>query len=314
MFTSPRVPHKKVVQEPPLPEEPKKTIQLVPSQAPVPGAVVQPIPPPVKVKPAKLRARLSTFGDGDINEGVGVGRGDLREKNLNQEVLASTISGEEPVIPSKAGTQSFNEPTSSPIDVSSVAQRIAEIDRKQDLIEGHCLGSASKAMRGGVGPRAASLRSNVAGGRPQTSGAGKRPNIIAMTKCFLDNIEGHADGNSLIDRDGDENVAPSFEEEKYISYEGKINWALQSSWKQHFEYRRLAQFSCQKDNAYVDFTLDKDGKLIDCTLLQSSGVQEVDAAIMENMRIASPFPPLPKHFNMQVYHTGRRISVYATPS
>lgn len=209
----------------------------------------------------------------------------------------AAVSG--PPTPSLDGTCALQ---SNEIDELGIAARIAAIDRKQALIDGY---------RGGEKSTRAVNKSHVslASDNPARGKAGKRPNIIALTKGFLDTFNESDDGNSLIDRDGDENLTPSFEEEKYISYEAKINWCLQSSWKLHFERRQLGRIPPHAAPAYVEFILDSQGNLTSFTLLQSSGSREIDAAIMKNMKLAAPFPPLPKHFNVQSYHTGRRINI-----
>lgn len=253
---------------------PEKPIQ-VPSSKPlplsVPEKIGQPVAPPPGIKKrAKLRARLSTFGTGDINEEVLAGNGN---GNLDHGIQSCDMQ-----------------------DAQAIAQRIAEIDRKQDLLEGH----------GSFGGRLQSNEPTQSRGQAQKTVGGKRPNIIAMTKCFLDNIDGHPDGNSVIDRDGDdETIAPSFEELKYISYEAKVTWSLQSAWKRNLGYRGPGTKQC----AYVDFEIDQNGNIVSHTLLQSSGSKEADVAIMKNMLLAAPYPPLPKHFNVQTYRTGRRIVI-----
>ena len=60
-----------------------------------------------------------------------------------------------------------------------------------------------------------------------------KKNIIAMTRGFLENRLDK--GDDWLERKGDENKMPSFEEFKYLSYEQRINWQLQASWKQNFE-------------------------------------------------------------------------------
>jgi TonB family protein len=136
----------------------------------------------------------------------------------------------------------------------------------------------------------------------------EKRNIIALTKGFIEKHWGE-EGSDLIDRDGDPNKRPSFEELKYISYESKVSWCLQSSWKQNFGYRPMAR--PLEGDVVVEFTLDEHGNLVTCNILQSSGFAELDAMVMKNMKVASPFPPLPKHFGTTKYTTGRIIQVRA---
>ena len=285
--------HKKVIpiQPPPMPSLPRKIVQpapIVPTSVPlekpiqvpsskplplsVPEKIPQPVaPPPAIKKRAKLRARLSTFGTGDINEEVLAGNGN---GNLDHESQSCDMQ-----------------------DAQAIAQRIAEIDRRQDLLEGH----------GSFGGNRIVKKQPTQTGRHQSKVVGgKCPNIIAMTKCFLDNIDGHPDGNSVVDRDGDdETIAPSFEELKYISYEAKVFWSCQAVWRNNFSHR----IPPTKQSAYVDTVFDQNGNVLRCTLLQSSGSQEVDAAILKTILLAAPYPPLPKHFNAQTYCKGWRIDI-----
>ena len=133
-------------------------------------------------------------------------------------------------------------------------------------------------------------------------------NIIALTKGFVEKLHGQ-EGTDLVDRDGDPNKMPSLEELKYLSYESKINWCLQASWKQNFCYQRT-RGPIQGD-VTIEFTLDEHGNLTNCNLLQSSGYTELDTIVMRNMKVASPFPPIPKHFGFKTYTTRRIITVYS---
>lgn len=134
-----------------------------------------------------------------------------------------------------------------------------------------------------------------------------KKNIIAMTRGFLENRLDK--GDDWLERKGDENKMPSFEELKYLSYEQRINWQLQASWKQNFERNFTAR--PLQGKAVVEFSINENGQLVCANIIQSSGMRELDDIILATMRHAAPFPPLPKHFNKTVYATGRIISVHA---
>lgn len=136
--------------------------------------------------------------------------------------------------------------------------------------------------------------------------------IIALTKGFIEKHCGE-EGTDLIDRDGDPNKRPSFEELKYLSYESNISWCLQAAWKQNFSRRMMARYPPHME-AVIEFTLDKHGTITHSNMLQSTGYKEIDSMIMENTKLASPFPPLPKHFGTSNYVTGRIIQVYTDTS
>lgn len=129
--------------------------------------------------------------------------------------------------------------------------------------------------------------------------------IISMTKGFVENLQ-HK-GNDWLERKGDENKRPSFEELKYLSYESKVNWQLQSCWKQNFAYNYAQQAPSGK--AVVDFLIKENGTVTNIKLLQSSGNMQLDNIILKSVELAAPFPPLPKHFDKKEYQTGRIIYV-----
>jgi TonB family protein len=143
-------------------------------------------------------------------------------------------------------------------------------------------------------------------GAKNMTGERKRT-MFALMKGFVEKIHG-PEGQDSLDRDGDPNKKPSFEELKYLSYETKINWCLQSSWKQNFAYRPMA--SPHEGKAVIEFTLDEHGQVTQSKILQSTGYQDLDMIIIKNLQFASPFPPLPKHFGTKNYTTGRVIHVY----
>jgi TonB family protein len=137
-------------------------------------------------------------------------------------------------------------------------------------------------------------------------------NIIALTKGFIEKHHGE-NGTDLIDRDGDPHKRPSFEELKYLSYEANINWSLQAAWKQNFSHSMMKRYPSRME-AVIEFTLDKQGNIIKSELLHSTGYREIDTMIMKNTNLASPFPPLPHHFETPTYTTGRVIHVYSEGS
>lgn len=215
-------------------------------------------------------------------------------KSIEQDTPAKILANTQETVPPvslKANTLDQNTPPCHPgldpgsIQQTSVEQRIAKINAIEAQL-------ASQHVRG----------ANSQHEKPKR-------NVIALTKGFIEKIHGE-EGDDLIDRDGDPNKRPSFEELKYITYESKLSWCLQASWKQNFE-RNTAPYSLPDGDAYIEFTIDEHGKLKEHNLLQSSGNTQLDKLLMKSMEFASPFPPIPKHFNMTSYTTGRRIHVYA---
>lgn len=134
-----------------------------------------------------------------------------------------------------------------------------------------------------------------------------KKSIVAMTKGFIENLHETDEGRDWLERKGDDNKRPSFEELKYISYEEKVTWHLQSSWKQNFGTNPT--IIIPEGNAVAEFQIKNDGTVHNITLLKSSGNQSLDQVILKSIEFASPFPPLPQHFNTNNYKTGRIIHV-----
>jgi TonB family protein len=135
----------------------------------------------------------------------------------------------------------------------------------------------------------------------------RKKNILALTKGFVEKLTGE-NGTDLIDRDGDPNKKPTFEELKFLSYEAKINWALQASWKQNIEHSQ--KHKPIPGTVDVAFVIDARGIPQNITIMQSSGMQDLDQTIVHNIKNAAPFPPIPEHLNMAEYPVRRSIRVY----
>ena len=205
----------------------------------------------------------------------------------------------------------INKGAAQPLQEITTAQRIEQIDRMTEIImQGKMLSlkqptaaTAATGPRKGAGPR----RTLVRGARFDEASDGKPRSIIALTKGFIEKLDGE-DGNDLIDRDGDPNIQPDLEDIKLISYESKLFWCLQAAWNQNFKYRPDLNFP--EGIAYIDYTVDRCGKLVACNLIQSTGHQGLDSAILKTFKIATPFPPFPSSFETETYRSGQRISVH----
>lgn len=195
-----------------------------------------------------------------------------------------------------------SEPAAPPkLLEKDISQRIADIKAMEEKLTAYAAGktpassSPAQEQRGSVHVRGA----NSIEQKPKR-------NIIALTKGFVEKRYGE-EGTDLVDRDGDPDKVPSFEELKYLSYEAKLNWSLQASWKQNFCYQRMRQ--PLEGDATIEFTIDEYGNVTNCTLLQSTGHSELDTMVLRNVKVASPLPPIPKHFGTKTYTTGRIIRV-----
>ncbi len=176
-----------------------------------------------------------------------------------------------------------------------ITERIKEIEKKQAQI-------AQEQAQEQVRERDAHASHVI---RPRKKQIPQKKSIIALTKGFLENQV--QKGDDWLERKGDDNKRPSFEELKYLSYEQRVNWQLQAAWKQCYQHKMLDP--AMQGKAVVDFVLNENGDLLSLNLLQSSGKKELDDIILENIRRAAPFAPLPKHFGSKTYATGRVIRV-----
>ena len=128
-----------------------------------------------------------------------------------------------------------------------------------------------------------------------------KKSIIGMTTGFIENLK--QKGNDWLERDGDENIKPNYEDLKYISYEESIQWHLQQSRNTHFTKNKM--FS-NNQTSRIHFTIDKDGNIYEIQLIESSGDSNLDEEWIKVIKLAAPFPPIPQHFKTELYSTGRK--------
>jgi len=121
----------------------------------------------------------------------------------------------------------------------------------------------------------------------------------ALTKGYIGKPIGE-DGTDLIDRGGDPDKRPKAEEMKYIVYNTKVIAYFKSTWMYNKDFYNLPyEFGIYPVD--MEFEIDGLGHLINSRIVKSSGHEGLDKAAIRNLRFASPFPPLPKAFNVKVY-------------
>ena len=128
-----------------------------------------------------------------------------------------------------------------------------------------------------------------------------KKSIIGMTTGFIENLK--QKGNDWLERDGDKNVRPDYEDLKYISYEESIQWHLQQSRNTNFSKNKI--FS-NNHVSRIHFIIDKDGNLYDIKLIETSGDSNLDDEWIKVIKLAAPFPPIPQHFKTKHYATARK--------
>ncbi len=83
---------------------------------------------------------------------------------------------------------------------------------------------------------------------------------------------------------------------QYISYFASIKRKIELVWQYPFD---AIQRGIQGETI-VDFSIGKDGKLVDVTLVESSGFKILDKEAIEAIRKASPFGPIPKQYKIDI--------------
>jgi len=61
------------------------------------------------------------------------------------------------------------------------------------------------------------------------------------------------------------------------------------------------------ESASVNLVISRNGKVIGCELMESSGSREQDQALLESIKIAGPLPPLPQSFRQQTFNAPIRF-------
>lgn len=218
-----------------------------------------------------------------------------------QGASAPLESSNEPALASKQEISSENglDKLAEIKAIESQQARFAEIS--QQLARGDSDISILKKKNSSAAAQATVLEDKSTQPLPKK----RKANIIAMTKGFIENLTD--EGTDWLKRAGDDSKRPTFEEMKYFSYEQRINWQLQASWKRNFDRGYAAHVP--EGKALVKFCIDEQGNVTECMLVQSSGITILDSMILQNVKAAAPFPPLPKHFDTKLYKTGRIIHV-----
>ncbi len=118
-----------------------------------------------------------------------------------------------------------------------------------------------------------------------------------LARGFLNSL--NEGGNDLMERKGNENIRPDFEEMRYLSYMHKIIWYMQNEWR-----RNQTLMNSQVPPLVitgVSVTINKDGVVQQASIIQSCGNNQIDEAIIQGIRAASPYPPLPAHFKKDIF-------------
>ncbi len=105
---------------------------------------------------------------------------------------------------------------------------------------------------------------------------------------------------SLLDRNlpEEETVNLNTKEFKYISYFSKIKSKIELVWT----YPQVSVIRGEQGTVHLKFTIVEDGNLEDVQLIKSSGYSALDEEAIRAVKMASPYPPLPKNWGLKKLH------------
>lgn len=140
--------------------------------------------------------------------------------------------------------------------------------------------------------------------RTNTGSQTKIASPIEKTLTFNDLASGFLaswqnDGNDWLEREGNENIRPDFEEMRYLSYLQKIAWYMQNAWQRQ-DRVLLQKGPTEIVVTGVRVTIDKNGNLKNSVMVTTCGYQQLDEMVMQGIKEASPYPPLPAHFKKEI--------------
>ncbi len=282
----------------------KKDPDLVEHDAPVvfDSMPEEPQPePPQSQEIAALKPRASQFGatemvqeepefspgvyDQIIPEFVGKDQQDNEQAEEQEETVETEKNIEQKEIKEEKES------------VKSEHDDVQEVLFKPEIkpIEAKELKKAPPKMQGQQ--QKASQRTNTGNQAKIASPIEKKLTFNDLASGFLASWQN--DGNDWLEREGNENIRPDFEEMRYLSYLQKIAWYMQNAWQ------RQDRVILQKGPSEIVVTgvrviIDKNGNLKNALMMKTCGFHELDDMVMNGIREASPYPPLPEHFKKEV--------------
>lgn len=135
----------------------------------------------------------------------------------------------------------------------------------------------------------------------------KRPISFAdLAQGFIENIKN--EGNDWLERQGDPNKRPDQEDLKKISYMQKIIWYMQNEWK--IEQDKIEHQITTNLIVTVLITIKQDGHLASVKIVHPSGNAVYDQFMIDGIKRASPYPPVPRYLNTSAFDL--ELSIYCT--
>ncbi len=261
-------------------------------------AQAEPPPPPVTNEVAALKPGASNFGIPD----------EYKEDEMVAHINELEPDEKEPE-PELAAVQEKNEKDqeeetlpSQPISESLLQEKEEELAQPQPIAP-TTLEKTMEQPKQPDAPLQPKLQPKPPMQKaPETQQKIKAPLKKELTfndiaKGFLSSLD--EGGNDLVERKGNENIRPDFEEMRILSYQHKLFWYMQNEW---------ARINLSLNYPVPPFvvtgismTIDKDGNLKKASVSHSCGIQQLDDAILQGIRSASPFPPLPTYLKKDSY-------------
>ena len=236
-------------------------------------------------------------------------RSDLPEKNSG--IIKFNIA-EKPKTEDKAILEAKQEETEAPDDASHLGQ-VNHKTKKEQRIDPKKIVNARAADPGST---AAPARTKTTSPSPSASlekpkskpptlqpGQGVTPPRNDYEKLLARAYDGMSGEMSIGYRDYiDDTIADgeaidiNTQEFRYIGYFTSMRKAIELVWN----YPALAARRGWHGAVGLKFNIQQNGTVEDVAVLHSSGYQVLDRAIVDAIKLAAPFPPLPPGFNKKI--------------
>ena len=235
-----------------------------------------------------------------------------KQENLEKTITTTTIKKEE-ALQASSFASTFAKAMADKKATADKKEKIVTQDKDQEKIKEELEEKLAKQQE--YLPSIEKLRTFGKSAQDKCPIQPPKRNIIAMTRGYVETLKGKG-GDDFLERKSDKNKRPDFEELKTISYEQKILYQHLSTWKEYYANNPTCKIVFRNKNTKyivgVEYTITEHGAIKDIHLLQSSGNQEADKAILRTIKLSSPLPPLPKHLGVSSYTKRERISIVPT--
>jgi len=102
---------------------------------------------------------------------------------------------------------------------------------------------------------------------------------------------------------GEDTVDLGSSSRKYMDYLNRLRKQIEGQW----EYPPEAYAKKQTGTAVLQFSIARDGSLLNSLILSSSGFEDLDSGALAVVKTAAPYAPLPENFNLSKLHIVARF-------